>query len=293
MNKTTLEEIKHLIHKSKQKSDKTISVNTNMALAKIAEETPLSVPSLSNVRTEPMESQGQNQENNHESLDYQNFYPSIDAGNKSALNKEKISSYLSKNKPSISPRNEKWLKEVEGKFTIKELSEKLNISTSVLYYWAKKNHYRPKNGNVQTSIPAELQDEILKHLNTMSIAELARKYNIPYHTLYYWIKNQGTTAKKTSEFPLSIQQELREKCHTSSLKALVKEYGLSEQTMRSRLKDIGCFSDGKGSFLITNIFTDKEILSYIKENDIAETAKKFHTTKIALKSYLKEQVYTT
>ncbi len=290
MSKTTLEEIKHLIHKNKQKSDKTISVNTNMTLVKTAEETPLSTPSLSNVKTEPMESQGQNQENNHESLDFQNFYPFINAGNKSALNKEKISSYLPRNKPSISSGNEKWLKEVEGKFTIKELSEKLNISTSALYYWAKKNHYHPKSGNMQTSIPGELQDKILKYLNTMSIAELARKYDIPYHTLYYWIKKQRFSTKKASEFPLPIQQELRKKCHTSSLKALSKEYGLSEQTMRSRLKNIGCFSDGKCGFLIVNAFTDKEILSCIKENGIAETAKNFYTTKIAIKSYLKTTI---
>lgn len=192
-----------------------------------------------------MESQGQNQENSHESLDYQNFYPSIDAGNKSAHNKEKISSY------------------------------------------------HPKNGNVQTSIPKELQDEILKRLNKMSITELARKYDIPYYTLYYWIKKQGITVKKTSEFPLSIQQELREKCHTSSLKTLAKEYGLSEQTMGSRLKDIRCFSDGKGSFLIVDVFLEGKILSCFKENGIAETAKKFRTTQIAIKSFLKKQVDNT
>lgn len=290
MSKTTLEEIKHLIHKNKQKSDETISVNANMALVKIAEEAPLSTPSLLNVRTEPMESQEQNQKNNHESLDYQSFYPFIDTGNKSVLNKEKISSHLPKNKPSISPGNEKWLKEVEGKFTIKELSEKLNISISALYYWAKKNHYHPKNGNVQTSIPEELQDEILKHLNTMSIAELARKYDIPYHTLYYWIKKQRFSTKKASEFPLSIQQKLREKCHTSSLKALSKEYGLSDQTMRSRLKDIGCFSDGKGGFLFIDTFTNEEILYYYQENGIIKTAIKFHTTKTAIKSILKHNI---
>lgn len=290
MSKTTLEEIKHLVHKNKQKNDKTISVNNNMALVKTAEKTSLSTPSLSNIRTEPMKSQGQNQGNDHEALNYQNFYPFINAGNKSAFNKEKISSYLPKNKPSISPGNEKWLKEVEGKFTIKELSKKLNISTSVLYYWAKKNHYHPKSGNVQISIPEELQNEILKRLNTMSIAELARKYDIPYHTLYYWIKKQGITAKKTSEFPLPIQQELRKKCHTSSLKALSKEYGLSEQTMRSRLKNIGCFSDGKGGFLIIDTFTNEEILYYYQENGIIKTAIKFHTTKTAIKNILKHNI---
>ncbi len=288
MGKTTLEEIKHLIHKNKQKSNETISVNANMALAKIAEETPLSAPSLSNARTEPMESQGQNQGNNHEALDYQNFYPFIDVGNKSALNQEKISSYLSKNKPSISPENEKQLKEVEGKFTIKELSEKLNISTSALYYWAKKNHYHPKSGNTQTSIPKKLQDEILKRLNTMSIAELARKYNIPYHTLYYWIKKQRFSTKKASEFPLPIQQELRKKCRTSSLKILAKEYRLSEQTLRSRLKNIGCFSDGQDGFLIVDEVTVEEIKSFYGENGINKTAEKFHTTKIAIKSFLKK-----
>ena len=288
MSKTTLEEIKHLIHKNKQKSDKTISVNTNMTLVKTAEETPLSTPSLSNVKTEPMESQGQNQENNHESLDFQNFYPFINAGNKSALNKEKISSYLPRNKPSISSGNEKWLKEVEGKFTIKELSEKLNISTSALYYWAKKNHYHPKSGNMQTSIPGELQDKILKYLNTMSIAELARKYDIPYHTLYYWIKKQRFSTKKASEFPLPIQQELRKKCRTSSLKILAKEYRLSEQTLRSRLKNIGCFSDGQDGFLIVDEVTVEEIKSFYGENGINKTAEKFHTTKIAIKSFLKK-----
>lgn len=290
MSKTTLEEIKHLIHKNKQKSDETISVNANMALAKIAEETPLSTPSLSNVKTEPMESQGQHQGNNHEALDYQNFYPFIDAGNKSALNKEKISSYLPKNKPSISPGNEKWLKEVEGKFTIKELSKRLNVSTSVLYYWAKKNHYHPKGGNMQTSIPEELQREILKHLNTMSIAELARKYDIPYHTLYYWMKKQRFPTKKASEFPLPIQQELRKKCRTSSLKVLAKEYGISEQTMRSRLKNIGCFSDGKSGFLIIDTFTNEEILFYYQENGLIKTTIKFHTTKTAIKSILKYNI---
>ena len=39
---------------------------------------------------------------------------------------------------------------------------------------------------------------------------------------------------------------------TFSLKVLAKEYDLSEQAMRSRLKNIGCFPDGKGSFFIVN-----------------------------------------
>ena len=121
----------------------------------------------------------------------------------------------------------------------------------------------------------------------MSIAELAKEHNISYHTLYYWLKKQGFTAKKSSEFPRHIQQELREKCQNTSLKNLAQEYGLSEQTMRSRLKNIGCFPDGKGGFLIIDNLVNKEILSYYQKNGITKTAEKFHTTQTAIKSYLR------
>lgn len=93
----------------------------------------------------------------------------------------------------------------------------------------------------------------------MNMVELAKKNNIPYHTLYYWLKRQGLIAKKSSEFPIHIQQELRKKCQYSSLKDLAYEYGLSEQTMCSRLKNIGCFPDGKGSFFVVNDLIDKKL----------------------------------
>lgn len=172
-------------------------------------------------------------------------------------------------------------------------STKYDILLYMKFRLAKLPNISSQELNLMKTIPKELQDEILKRLNKISITELARKYDIPYYTLYYWIKKQGITVKKTSEFPLSIQQELREKCHTSSLKTLAKEYGLSEQTMGSRLKDIRYFSDGKGSFLIVDVFLEEKILSCFKENGIAETAKKFHTTQIAIKSFFKKQVDNT
>ena len=178
--------------------------------------------------------------------------------------------------------------QVEGTFTIKELSQQFNLPSPTLYYWAKKNNYQAKNGNTSSSISGELQEKLLSQLNTMSIAELAKENNIPYHTLYYWLKKQGLTAKKASIFPIHIQQELRKKCERLSLKDLAQEYGLSEQTMRSRLKNIGCFSDGKGSFFIVNDLIGEEIISCYQKNGINKTAQKFNTTKTAIKSYLKK-----
>lgn len=181
--------------------------------------------------------------------------------------------------------------QVEGNFTIKELSQQFNLSASALYYWAKKNNYQAKNGNISSTIPDKLQEKLLSQINTMSMAELAKENNLPYHTLYYWLKKQGLTAKKTSKFPIHIQQEIRKKCETSSLKVLAQEYGLSEQTIRSRLKNIGCFPDGKGSFFIVNDLINREIISCYQKNGINETAEKFHTTKVAVKSYLTKYSY--
>lgn len=209
------------------------------------------------------------------------------ADNKTCIKRKNSYHPSTKREPSITQEKEVLLKEYEGKFTIKELSNKLNLSTSALYYWAKKNHYQAKNGNSCAPISKELGKIISQQLSTMSTAELARKYHLPYHVLYYWISKQGLYAKKTSVFPEHIQRELREKCRIFSLKDLAHDYGLSKQTMRSRLKNIGCFSDGQGGFLIIDEQIGEEIKSFYCENGINKTAEQFHTTKIAIKSYLK------
>ena len=125
----------------------------------------------------------------------------------------------------------------------------------------------------------------------MNIADLAKECHLLYHVLYYWIKKQGLCAKKSSAFPKHIQHELREKCHIFSLKELSQDYELSIQTMRSRLKNIGCFSDGQNGFLIVDEITAEEIKFFYDENGINKTAEKFHTTKIAIKSFLKKNKY--
>ena len=195
---------------------------------------------------------------------------------------------VKKRTPAITREHEILLKKLEGKFTIKELSDKLNLPLSSLYSWARKHHYQAKNGNIHPSISREVGKKLLEQLNTMSTADLAKEYHLSYHIVYYWLKKQGLCAKKTSAFPEYIQQELREKCHIFSLKELAQNYGLSEQTMRSRLKNIGCFSDGQGGFLIVDESTSEEIKSFYYENDIDKTAVEFHTTKIAIKSFLKK-----
>lgn len=289
MSKTTLAEIKHLIHKNKAKNEQNISAENSLELTKVSsEEHSSSSDSLPNDTTKNSITQNQkvgltDKSNNNQAIDF-----SVNTKNKAAIHGEKsLFCSLPGRKPSISPKYEKMLWQVEETFTIKELSQQFNLPTSSLYYWAKKNNYQAKNGNISSSISDELQEKLLNQLNTMSMAELAKKNNIPYHTLYYWLKKQGLTTKKTSEFPVHIQQELRKKCQYSSLKDLSQEYGLSEQVMRSRLKNIGCFPDGKGSFFIVNDLIDEEIISCYQKNGINETAERFNTTKTAIKSYLK------
>ncbi len=45
--------------------------------------------------------------------------------------------------------------------------------------------------------------------------------------------------------------------------------------MRSRLKNIGCFSDGQNGFLIVDEVTAEEIKSFYDENGINKTAENF------------------
>ncbi len=295
MNKTTLKDIKNLIHDSKNihgQTNLTIeSPNTERSLSNENYESHNPFTFFTNTKEkalEPQESEVQNITTPQHSSST-NTSPNFDNNTDKICIKKRELLYhpVKKRKSSITQEKEILLKKFEGKFTIKELSDKLNLPVSSLYYWAKKNHYQTKNGDSNTSISNELDKKILTQLNTMSIADLAKEYHLPYHVLYYWIKKQELSTKKSSAFPLPIQQELREKCRTSSLKILAKEYRLSEQTMRSRLKNIGCFSDGQNGFLIVDEITAEEIKFFYDENGINKTAEKFHTTKIAIKSFLK------
>lgn len=309
MNKTTLKDIKNLIHDSKNTHEQTNS--TNLIIESPNTERPLlnedyesHNPKSHNPHNpftfftntkekalEPQESETPNitiPQYSSSTNTSPNFNNNTD--NKICIRKKDLYLPVKKRKSSITQEKEILLKKFEGEFTIKELADKLNLPASSLYYWAKKNHYQTKNRNSHTSISNELGKKILTQLNTMSIADLAKKYHIPYHVLYYWIKKQGLCTKKSSTFPKHIQRELREKCQIFSLKELAQDYELSIQTMRSRLKNIGCFSDGQDGFLIVDEVTAEEIKSFYGENGINKTAEKFHTTKIAIKSFLKKQI---
>lgn len=290
MPKTTLAEIKHLIHKNKAKNKQNISAKNSLELIKVSsEEHSSSSDSSSNDTSKNRITQNQKVRLTDKSNANQAMPFFVSEKDKTAIHEEKsLFCSLPDRKPSISPNYEELLWQVEGTFTIKELSQQFNLPAPILYYWAKKNNYQAKRGNISSSISDELQKKLLSQLNTMSMAELAKKNNLPYHTLYYWLKKQGLTAKKSSEFSIHIWQELRKKCETSSLKDLAQEYGLSEQTMRSRLKNIGCFPDGRGGFFIINDLIREEIISCYQKNGIIETSKKFNTTKTAIKSYLKK-----
>lgn len=289
MSKTTLAEIKHLVHRNKSGNEQDISAKNSLELTKVSsEEHSSSSDSSSNDTNKNSITQNHRVKLTDNSNNNPDINFSVSTKDKTELHEEKsLFCFLPNRKPSISLEYEKMLWKVEGMFTIKELSQRFNLPASTLYYWSKKNNYQAKNGNVSSSISDELQEILLSRLNTMSMAELAKENNLPYHTLYYWLKKQGLTAKKASEFPIHIQQELRKKCQYSSLKDLAQEYGLSEQAMRSRLKNIGCFPDGKGSFLIVNDLIDEEIISCYQKNGINKTAERFNTTKTAIKSYLR------
>mgnify|MGYP002471331628 CR=1 FL=1 len=313
MSKTTLKDIKSLIHESKNTHGQNNSTNpiikstnTEKHLSNEKQESYThnshdhTIHNLNNPLTLSADIKGkilESQESETQSINIEphnsntnlllNFNNNTD--NIICIKRKNPHNPVKKRKPAITQEHEILLKKLEGKFTIKELSDKLNLPTSSLYSWAKKNHYQVKNGNIHPSISKELGKKLLNQLNTMSIADLAKEYHLSYHVVYYWIKKQGLCTKKSSTFPEHIQQELREKCYIFSLKELAQNYGLSEQTMRSRLKNIGCFSDGQGGFLIVDESTSEEIKSFYYENDIDKTAAKFHTTKTAIKSFLKNK----
>ncbi len=188
---------------------------------------------------------------------------------------------------TISSETKQALMAVEGIYTIRELSDRYGIPAQALYRWARKNHYQYKSGLPHFPLPAKTEQKIVADLSIMSTAQLSKAYGIPYHILYHWMKKRGLTAKKTSEFPEKSRKELLKKCRTDSLETLAQEYCLSRQVMRSRLQSMGCFSDGKGGFLIVEGHMDQEILACCMEKGLAETAKEFHTTKTAVKSFLK------
>lgn len=177
---------------------------------------------------------------------------------------------------------------VEGQFTIRELSERYGIPSSTLYRWAKKTGYRAKDSTPPSPISDEAAQMIRRDLSRMTTAELAERYAVPYHVLYHWLKKEHLSARKVSSFPASIQEELRERCRTSSLRVLAQEHGLSQQAMRRRLQDIGCFADGKGGFLVVDEEMARKIISCYQQRGLAEAAKVFCTTRIAVKSFLKK-----
>lgn len=190
-------------------------------------------------------------------------------------------------KASITPEIEEEMRNVEGAFTIRELSEKFHIPAPALYRWARINRYKAKNGNRSSPIPDSTRQQIISSLDSMTTSDLAREYDIPYHILYHWMKKEGLSARNVSRFSPDIQKEIREKCGTFSLKTLALEYGLSQQAMRSRLRRIGCFSDGKGGFLVVDGQIGAEIEAFYRENGLEKTASAFHTTRTAIKSFLK------
>lgn len=183
------------------------------------------------------------------------------------------------------------LYEVEGQLTMRELSERYGIPSSTLYRWAKKTGYRAKNGTPPSPISNEAAQMIRRDLSRMTTAELAERYAVPYHVLYHWLKKEHLSARKVSSFPASIQEELRKRCRTSSLKDLALEYGLSQQAMRRRLQDIGCFSDGKGGFLVVDGEMVGEIIVCYQQRGMEEAAQVSCTTKTAIKSFLKHHGY--
>lgn len=180
---------------------------------------------------------------------------------------------------------------VEGQLTMRELSERYGIPSSTLYRWAKKTGYRAKDGTPPSPISDEAAQMIRRDLSRMTTAELAERYAIPYHVLYHWLRKKHLSARKVSSFPASIQEELRERCRTSSLKILALEYGLSQQVMRRRLQDIGCFSDGKGGFLVVDGEMTGEIIACYQQRGLVEAAQMHRTTKTAIKSFLKHHGY--
>lgn len=180
---------------------------------------------------------------------------------------------------------------IEGQLTMSELSERYGIPSSTLYRWAKKTGYRAKDGTPPSPISDEAAQMIRRDLSRMTTAELAERYAVPYHVLYHWLKKEHLSARKVSSFPAAIQEELRERCRTSSLKILALEYGLSQQVMRRRLQDIGCFSDGKGGFLVVDEEMVGEIFACYQQRGLAEAAQVSCTTKTAIKSFLKHHGY--
>lgn len=192
-----------------------------------------------------------------------------------------------KKRAHITATTKKELMALEGQATIRELSERYGIPPSTLYRWAKKTGYRAKKGTPPSPIPAKTAQMIREDLDRMTTAELAKRYDIPYHVLYHWLKKEELSARKTSSFPIEIQKELRERCRTAPLKDLAQEYGLSQQAMRRRLQDIGCFSDGKGGFLIVDDEIAGAIVSCYQQKGLEEAARIASTTKAAIKSFLK------
>lgn len=94
---------------------------------------------------EPQESEPQNitiPQHSSSTNNSPNFDNNTD--NKICIRKKDLYHPVKKRKSSITQEKEILLKKFEGEFTIKELSDKLNLPASSLYYWAKKIIIRQK-----------------------------------------------------------------------------------------------------------------------------------------------------
>ena len=163
MNKTTLKDIKNLIHDSKNTHEQTNS--TNLIIESPNTERPLlnedyesHNPKSHNPHNpftfftntkekalEPQESETPNitiPQYSSSTNTSPNFNNNTD--NKICIRKKDLYLPVKKRKSSITQEKEILLKKFEGEFTIKELSDKLNLPASSLYYWAKKIIIRQK-----------------------------------------------------------------------------------------------------------------------------------------------------
>lgn len=114
MSKTTLVEIKHLIHKNKAKNEQNISAENSLELTKVSsEEHSSSSDSSPNDTTKNNITQNQKVGLTDKSNDNQSIDFSVNTKNKAAIHEEKsLFCSLPERKPSISPEYEKMLWQV-------------------------------------------------------------------------------------------------------------------------------------------------------------------------------------
>jgi hypothetical protein len=213
--------------------------------------------------------------------------------------------------PSIPLEMGRKLKEVEGKYTARELCDMFHLGRSALKQWTRKNNYKTKPYHYQTedgiyctpSINEETARELYKVEGMYSIQTLAEMFKIHPDTIGYWREKNGYKTIRTGHKP-NVSPELKAQIdHDSETLTVVdfcKKYNLPYDDIFRRAKN-STYNTGKSKQALNANQTlhtpsiTAELAQKLKEIEglytVRELCKMYNLRDVTLRYWMKKTGY--